>query len=664
MRKEELEALKSIMFAYREVYYVRLDEDYYCMVHPDINNTEECGNYGEAIYRHFVTGKILDEDKKNVENFLKADNIKKALVDKDYIEYRYRRRTKNNYDWCLTSFTIAERSNDGIPKAVTMSIRSIDDVIKKEEETKQLLSNALKLAENASMAKSDFLSKMSHDIRTPLNAIIGMTAIASTHIDKKECVEDCLKKITSASRHLLALINEILDMSKIEAGKLNLAQDEFNLSDLIENLLNMIKPSIKEKRHELDVNISGIEHEDVIGDSLRIQQAFVNIMGNAIKYTDNGGKISLSISERPVAQKGVGCYEFIFEDNGIGMTKEFVKRMFEPFERERDVRIDRIEGTGLGMTITKNIVNMMDGDIKVESEADKGTKITVTICLKLQDKEKLSDKKFGNISILVADSDENVCKSTCLMLEELGIKSEWVLSGSAAVKKVKEAYDRRENYYAVIADRKLPEMDGIMTAKEIRRITEDEMPVIIISAYDWLDIEMEARAAGADAFVGKPLFKSRLKRMLEEISGVENAAANGGTLSIDEHSYTGKRILIVEDNDLNREIAKEILEMTGLEAEEAENGKIALDMVIEKPAGYYDLIFMDIQMPEMNGYETTIALRSMPRKDLHKIPIIAMTANAFAEDVQTAKNCGMNEHIAKPLDIERLLSVLDYWLRQ
>ncbi len=529
---------------------------------------------------------------------------------------------------------------------------------------REALRTAFQAANNANAAKSNFLARMSHDIRTPMNAIIGMTAIAGTHLDDKQRVADCLNKIAISSKHLLGLINEVLDMSKIEFGKVDLQEEEFNLPELVDDLLAMCKPQLADKDHELSVSIHGITHEKVVGDSQRIQQAFMNLMGNAIKYTPEGGRISLSITETATNRPLVGCYEFIFEDNGIGMRQEFVDRMFEPFSRAEDSRVDQIQGTGLGMAITKNIVQMMNGTIQVDSELDRGTKVTVTIFLKLQDEgEEIDYEAFLDLPILVADDDEMACESTCEVLEELGMKGEWVLSGREAVDRVVERHQRDDDFYAVILDWKMPGMDGLATTKEIRRRVGDAVPIIIISAYDWSDIEAQARAAGVNAFIGKPLFKSRMAHLFRDLMDGKSAGDRQSALEIiSREDYSGCRALLVEDNDLNAEIAIEILGTTGLQVDWVKNGMDAVEKLSSSPDGTYDLVFMDIQMPGMDGYQATKAIRALDRPWSKSLPILAMSANAFAEDVRASIAAGMNEHLAKPLDLEQLNRALKKWL--
>lgn len=536
---------------------------------------------------------------------------------------------------------------------------------KREERQRQALQEAYNAANAANAAKSNFLANMSHDIRTPLNGIIGMTAIAGAYLDDRERVADCLSKITSASKHLLGLINDVLDMSKIESGKIELQDEEFNLPEMIDTLLAMSKSLIDAKNHDFSVSIQGIEHEKVIGDVQRIQQSFMNLLSNAVKYTPAGGKIHLSITEKPTNHQKIGCYEFIFEDNGIGMSGEFLSHLFDPFSRAQDSRVSQIQGTGLGMAITKNIIQTMNGSIKVKSELNKGTTFTVTILLKLQDEANpVSYEDFIDLPILVADDNESDCQSTCFILNELGMKGEYVLSGEEAIQKVQIRHEAENDYFAVILDWKMPGMDGIAATREIRHRVGQDVPIIIISAYDWSEIEQTARAAGATAFISKPLFRSRVVHLFKTLLGHsmnDEAEKSSSLKSLQKEDYSGKRALLVEDNELNAEIAGELLGMTGLSIEYARNGKEALDKMTEVPDGYYDIVFMDIQMPVMDGYIATRAIRSLSRSYAQSVPIIAMTANAFVADVQLCKDFGMNEHIAKPLDLGQLARILHRW---
>lgn len=533
---------------------------------------------------------------------------------------------------------------------------------KAEIESRKALKEAYRAAENASRAKTEFLSNMSHDIRTPMNAIVGLTAIAGANIESQEKVIECLGKITKSSRHLLGLINEVLDMARIESGKMSLTEEDFNLPELVDNLITMTKTSIDEHHHSFEVHIDHIEHEAVCGDSLRIQQVFVNLMSNAIKYTPDGGHIIFSIREKPNGFSELGCYEFTIEDDGIGMTPEFQKIMFDPFSHADDHRTTKVQGTGLGMAITRNIVHLMNGDIEVDSAPNKGTKITVTVYLKLQESEKEQEKELVDLPVLVVDDDRTCCESTVATLEDIGIDGEWVLTGTEAVERCRARHKNNSDYFAVILDWKMPGMDGIETARNIRACVGEDVTIIILTAFEFSEIEEEARSAGVNAFIAKPLFRSRLTATLRQfVSGKKEKNARNCLEDFANADYSGKRILLVEDNELNREIAIEIMGMTGAEIDVAENGKIAVDKIADAPENWYDLVFMDIQMPIMNGYEATAAIRSLSGARGH-VPIIAMTANAFAEDVQLAKNTGMNEHMAKPLDMHKLNEILKTWL--
>ena len=588
------------------------------------------------------------------------ENIRRNLQgENDIYKFEYCSIDENTYK--IGSFIPLEWDGTKLVKALLASM-DVSQEKKAEIESHKALKDAYRAAENASRAKTEFLSNMSHDIRTPMNAIVGLTAIAGANIESQDRVVECLGKITKSSRHLLGLINEVLDMARIESGRISLAEEDFSLPELVDNLLTLTKPAIDEHKHQLEVHIEHIEHEAVCGDSLRIQQVFVNLMSNAVKYTPDGGNITLTIKEKPNGFSELGCYEFSIEDNGIGMTPEFQKIMFEPFSRADDHRTTKVQGTGLGMAIARNIVNLMNGDIQVESAPNKGTKITVTVYLKLQENEKEQEKELLDLPVLVVDDDKTCCESTVATLQEIGIEGEWVLTGKEAVERCAARHKIGRDYFAVILDWKMPEIDGIATARKIRERVGEDVTIIILTSFDFSEIEEEARAAGVNAFMAKPLFRSRLTATLRQFtSGKKEENARNYLEDFAKENYAGKRILLVEDNELNREIATEIIGMTGVTIDSAENGKIAVEKVMEAPEKWYDLIFMDIQMPIMNGYEATAAIRALAGSR-GKVPIIAMTANAFAEDVQLAKNTGMNEHIAKPLDLNKLNDVLKQWL--
>ena len=613
-------------------------------------------DFVEQVVAKYKTLESLDA----LDAIISPENIRRNLQgENDIYKFEYCSLDENTYK--IACFIPLEWNGTKLVKTLLASM-DVSQEKKAEIESHKALKEAFRAAENASRAKTEFLSNMSHDIRTPMNAIVGLTAIAGANIENQDKVVECLGKITKSSRHLLGLINEVLDMARIESGRMSLAEEDFSLPELVDNLITLTKPAIDEHHHQLEVHVENIEHEAVCGDSLRIQQVFVNLMSNAIKYTPDGGSITFSIKEKPNGFSELGCYEFSIADNGIGMTPEFQKIMFEPFSRADDHRTTKVQGTGLGMAITRNIVNLMNGDIQVESAPNKGTKITVTVYLKLQEDEKEQEKELFDLPVLVVDDDQTCCESTVETLREIGIAGEWVLTGREAVERCAARHETGRDYFAVILDWKMPEMDGIATARKIRECVGVDVTIIILTSFEFSEIEEEARAAGVDAFMAKPLFRSRLTATLRQFtSGKKEQDARNYLEDFAKTDYTGKRLLLVEDNDLNREIATEILGMTGVTVETAENGKIAVEKVAAAPENWYSLVLMDIQMPVMNGYEATAAIRSLAGSR-GKVPIIAMTANAFAEDVQLAKNTGMNEHIAKPLDLNKLNDVLKQWL--
>ncbi len=549
-----------------------------------------------------------------------------------------------------------EFGQNGLSRVLFVA-QDVTQIVQGDLRARQALSDAYAFANRANEAKTRFLSQMSHEIRTPMNGIVGMTALAAAHVEDPERVRDSLRKITVSSRHLLSLINEVLDMSKIESGNVSLSEEDFNLSDLVESLVTMVRPQVDEKRHELSVSLVNLEHEDVRGDALRLQQVFVNLMGNAIKYTPEGGHIRLVISERPGNQGKFGRYEFVFEDDGIGMSQETVEKIFEPFSRAADERVERVSGAGLGMPISRNIVRMMGGDIKVESALNVGTRYTVTVLLKLQDKAIEAPEKFVNLDVLVADDDPLALESCRDMLDGFGMRAQGATCGHMAVEMALANHEQKRDFFACILDLKMPDMDGIECARALRRVLGADVPIIIISAYDWSEFEAQAREAGVSAFIAKPLFRSRLLSTFDALVGERDAAGTAGASLT--RTYPGKRVLVVEDNAINREVASELLRLADIEVETAVDGEQAVRMVTTGPSGRYDLVLMDVMMPRLDGYEATRAIRAHGGDYCARLPIVAMTANAFAEDVQAARSAGMNEHIAKPLDFNKLAAVLE-----
>lgn len=605
---------------------------------------------------------VHEEDTVPMEQMVTPEHIWEHMTeDVDYLQYEYH-INRDSDKWENVSLICLKRE-DGKPVSILYAVQNITERKQKEIESRIALQDAFDAAKAANRAKSEFLSRMSHDIRTPMNAVMGMTAVAAMHINDKERLTDCLNKITTSSRHLLALINDILDMSKIESGKVTLSEEPFNLAEMTESILTIMHPQIKAKDQKINMSTSNIIHEDVIGDTLRLRQVFVNIMGNAVKFTPNGGSISLDIRELDSRISGKACYEFVFTDTGIGMEQSYIDEIFEPFSRSKNSDSQKIEGTGLGMPIAKNIVNMMDGDIKVESKLGEGSKFTVRLHLTIQNLNETEAHCLDKLKILVADDDPAAAENTCELLNSIGMEATSVLSGEEAVAEIVRHHERNEDFAAVILDWQMPNMNGIQTAAEIRQKVGESVPIIILSAYDWTDIEQEAKDTGVNGFIAKPLFRSRLVYVLKSVIAPANQSATPEVDSFDKNNYSGKRILLAEDNELNREIACELLTMNGIEVEMAFDGQIAVDMITEKPAGYYDLVFMDIQMPNLNGYEATKAIRACGRDDLREIPIIAMSADAFSDDVYRSKESGMNDHISKPIEIPKLMDMLEKWLK-
>ncbi len=513
----------------------------------------------------------------------------------------------------------------------------------------------------ANKAKSEFLSNMSHDIRTPMNAIVGMTAIATANIDDRQQLMNCLKKITLSSRHLLGLINDILDMSKIESGKMTLNPDMVSLREAMDSIVTIIQPQIKSKNQVFDVFISNILAENVYCDGVRLNQVLINFLSNAYKFTPEGGEIHVYLSqeESPRGDDFVRVH-FRVKDSGMGMTPEFQKKIFESFSREDSTRVHKTEGTGLGMTISKYIVDAMEGTIEVHSEVGKGTEFHVILDLE-KATVKEEDMVLPSWNMLLVDDDEQLCRETAEKLEELTIHCDWAVDGRTAIRMMEEHHNRQDAYQIVLLDWRMEGMNGIETARELRHKFGDEMPILIISAYDWSDIEEEAREAGISGFISKPLFKSTLYHGLLQYMG--SSQKKEEVQKAPSKDFSGVRILLAEDNDINYEIANELLTAIGIEIEWAQNGQICVDMFEKSDKGYYDAILMDIRMPIMSGYEAARKIRSLTRQDAG-LPIIAMTADAFSEDVKKCKECGMNDHTSKPIDMDILTRLLAKYLHR
>ena len=585
------------------------------------------------------------------------DNASKKVTLKDFI--------KDNLLWVAIVFIVLltlvllvilgalKKARNAELKARKAANQS-KELNKKLKESHHELETALLRAESANSAKTTFLNNMSHDIRTPMNAIIGFTSLAASHVDNKEKVKEYLSKISTSSEHLLSLINDILDMSRIESGKVQINEKPLHLPELLHDIRTIVQPNIGSKQLDFLIDTVDVKDEDIVADKLRLTQVLLNILSNGIKFNKTGGTISLRIRQLKSAPTGYGSYQFIIRDTGIGMKPEFMEHIFESFTREESSTVSGIQGTGLGMAITKNIVDMMGGTITVKSTEGQGSEFTVNLTFKLSGEKKSYGKieQLQGLKVLVADDDTDTCLSISSMLTEIGMRSEWTVSGKEAVIRAKHSMEIGDEFYAYIIDWLMPDMNGIETVRRIRRVIGESRPIIILTAYDWADVEQEAREAGVTAFCEKPLFMSQLRELLL------NPVAQEEKKESRKVDHTGKRILLVEDNELNQEIAQTILEDAGFIIETACDGMAAVEKMKQAVPGQYSLILMDIQMPVMNGYEAARRIRELEDPEIATIPIVAMTANAFEEDKEKSFKAGMNGHLAKPVSVETLMDMI------
>ncbi|MCI8320179.1 MAG: response regulator [Dorea sp.] len=603
----------------------------------------------------YIQSYVHEEDRRMMSEISTRDRLKKELTEDKQYYVNYRTVRDGEVKYFQMRAVRAGKWQEG--HGIVLGFRSVDEEIRNEMEKKELLENALMQANKANKAKSIFLSNMSHDIRTPMNAIVGFTSLAITHIDSPEQVKEYLGKIMTSGEHLLSLINDVLDMSRIESGKMHLEEKPCRLPDILHGLRNIVQADIHAKQLELYIDAVDIFDEEIYCDKLRLNQVLLNLLSNSVKYTGAGGIVSIRIIEKPGAPIGYANYEFHIKDTGIGMSEEFVSHIFEPFEREKNSTISGIQGTGLGMAITKNIVDMMNGTIEVKSEQGVGTEFIVSFTFQLnaESKEPRDIPQLKNLRALVVDDDFNTCDSVSYMLQQIGMRAEWTLSGKEAVLRTHQAVTRGDIYSVYIIDWLLPDMNGVEVTRRIRKEMGEDVPVIVLTAYDWSDIEEEAKEAGVTAFCSKPLFLSELRSCLHSIVNEKNENEKG---TEEKKNFRAGRILLAEDNELNQEIATAILEDAGFTIDIAGNGQIAVEMIQNSKPGYYQLVLMDVQMPVMDGYEASRRVRALKDKGLSEIPIFAMTANAFEEDKQEALKNGMDGHIAKPIDIEKLFDTL------
>ncbi len=606
-------------------------------------------------WKESVAENIAEAYRKDFSEYINLDTVVDRLQGQKSLSFTSQ---KNDGSWMLSLIVPQRRDDQGKVNAILIANRDVTKDKEREIEQDEALRSALAAAKHASKAKSTFLNSMSHDIRTPMNAIIGFTALAQTHIDNRAQVQDYLSKISTSSNHLLSLINDILDMSRIESGTVKLDEKPVHIPDLLHDLRAMIQGLINAKNLNLYIDAQDVVNEDVITDKLRLNQVLLNIISNAIKFTEPGGDIIIRLVEKPCEINNYTTYELVVKDNGIGMSEEFLGHVFDTFAREQSSTVSGIQGTGLGMAISKNIVEMMGGEIKVESQEGKGSIFTVILNLKIartiEEMEPIPE--LLGARALVVDDDINTCRSVSKMLWDIKLRPDWTTSGKEAVVRAQDATERKDEYKAFIIDYLMPDMNGIETVRRIRKVISEEIPIIVLTAYDWADLEYEARQAGVTAFVSKPIFMSDLRKVLSRPVLLKEEVDKTLPSTPD---YRGKRALLVEDNELNREIATTILEETGMRIDSVEDGDIAVATINEAPADRYDLILMDIQMPKMDGYTATREIRTLSDNKKANIPIVAMTANAFEEDKQRAYKAGMNGHIIKPITMDEIAKVLD-----
>lgn len=657
--QEKTTLLGAISNAYPVIISVNLTRDQIAFNYVRSGLMVELGGQDSysGLYRDFVKNAHPDSVEE-FKNRFHLENIQNTLGTEKKDETLELRQlfTDGQYHWISIQIIYVDNPYSDEKLAILIS-RCIDEQRYEDEQRREALQSALDSALAANRAKSQFLSNMSHDIRTPMNAVIGMTTIASAHIDDTERVKECLKKITISSKHLLSLINDVLDMSKIESGKISMREEPFNFPELITDAVELVIPQANANRLNVEFQMAALKNENVIGDPLRIRQICVNILSNAVKYTQEGGEIRISVRQENKVHGDYQNYVFRCEDNGMGMSREFTEKLFQPFERAKEHTSSKIVGTGLGMAITKNIIDMLNGEIQVDSTLGKGSVFTVIIPLKIQNApQEEIPQKWQGVRGLIVDDDIQTCENTAELLGGMGLRAEYVTGGVEAVSRVIEAKNAQDPFEIIIIDWQMPEMDGVEATRRIREEIGQDIPVVILTSYDWSEIETEARNLGVTAFWAKPFYQSKICYLLKSLDGEEETQEE--TEEPEKPDYSEMRLLLVEDNEINREIARELIEETGIQIEEACDGEEAVRKVAESGEHYYNLILMDVQMPKMDGYEATKAIRAMNRGDVADVPIVAMTANVFEEDIRAAHRAGMNAHFAKPIDLkefERLL---------
>ncbi len=661
LEKEALQLMRGISDAYDMVIFANLSKNVYHMMSYERFLNQSASMEGEFDQLIEVgTSTVPDSHKEDFKNSFSRQALLKCFEEgkKDvYLEHQ-QYDDKGEIHWVSTQVLFVDNPYDDDVIEVTLS-KNIDERIQAESEQKEKLRDALYMAETANNAKTQFLSSMSHDIRTPMNAIIGMTTLASKHLDDKEYMKSCLNKMALASNHLLTLINDVLDISKVESGKMSLNPIVFSMADTVTNLVNIVRQQVGAKGLKFDVRVHNIKKEHLFADELRINQIFINILSNAVKYTPEGGYVSMDISEEFIA--GVSDkvrVVYVVKDTGVGMSKEFQEHMFDSFSRANPERVGDVQGSGLGLTISKTMIDMMGGTIECESELGKGSTFTITLDLPIAEKI-MDDLILPPMEVLLVDDDVIFLESAANTLIQLGISPECVNNGPKAIEKSVQRHEMGKDYPVIIVDWQMPGMNGIETIRQIRAKVGPSVSIIVISAYEWHDIEALAKEAGADGFISKPFFPSNVYDNMTRILGIRTDVKDDSILDTWQPNLEGMHILVAEDNDMNWEIAEEILSIYHVVTVRAEDGKKCVETLENSKDGEFDLVLMDIKMPFMDGYEATTVIRQSARDYVRNIPIVAMTADAFSEDIQKCKTVGMNAHIAKPLNISNLIAVLE-----
>ena len=664
-RQENIRRIMTLSDEFDSIYDVNIDTGTYTCSTKNGDHAEEIKGYQMMNQDFFQLNansipKVIyrDDQEMMLKCMTKQDMLDRLEKEMSYF-IDYRCVIDNRILWYRMKVT---RSGNWMKeRRMLVGVYNNDENHRKEKAQQEALEQALQMAKSASRAKTTFLNNMSHDIRTPMNAIIGYTKLAKAHLDNSDQIKDYLGKIAQSSDHLLSLINDVLDMSRIESGKMNLNEKSENLSNIIHMLKDIVQADIRSRKIDFFVDSADVSDEEVICDKLRLNQVLLNVLSNAIKYTPAGGIVSMRILQIGVTDSGYGKYEFRIKDTGIGMNAEFLKTIYDPFTRVKSSTVSGIQGTGLGMAITKNIVTMMGGDIEITSEENVGTEVVISFDFKLgkQHMEPEHIPEVEGMRCLVVDDDTNACRSIVKMLKDLGMHLEWCSSGKEAVLRTEDSLQDNDMFGMFFIDWLMPDVNGIEVARRIRRMVGENVPILILTAYDWADIEEEAKNAGVTGFVSKPVFLSDLRKTIAKYCCTHDEVV---VKNDPEVCFVGKSILLVEDNELNCEISREVLEDLGIEVSMAEDGSVALNMMKKAKPGDYDLILMDVQMPIMDGYEATRRIRALPNKKIADIPIVAMTANAFAEDCQAALDAGMNEHVTKPVDFDKLKVILAKFL--